>query len=431
MKMYSPNNWSWDKEEFNNLKKIEDSSEVSPEEVRGQFLKVCELFNAPEDESWRRFMRLQLQLLDEMRDIEEDIHWTSLQKVRMYALKEVERLLTLDIPLYQRVFEQMDEELSQEVYLGRDGIFAYESRRFQYRARKAAKIPSRRLRPKYLVYSRKYIENIETTSKYFYLRKQGISENSRFFDTGFHGSVPEDILKSLGRDIKDEQMLLLSAHKDERRCRNISQNMREDVVNEIEHRPKMVYTSKGFDKDNNPIEEDAHPISRYIYRVVRLALRYWFYTNPRGELLPLENEPEYTEVPDDGFCKYHCMLCNECINNTHDGMSSIFNIPEYWSIKSDAWNQIITDNPDPFFGENCIQKGEEIILSDEELEEKKKEFYILKVVEAAKHVGLCFKTIQDRMDYLIESTKPFMENLLGDCDGDFKNSSIQYQESEV
>lgn len=288
MKMYDPNNWSYDQEEYDNLIKI-DALQVSGEAVGNLIKRISDGFSVPEKTVMKRLFRLLRQFYSEMEERGEKISLEDMVKVRYHALTEVERLLTLDIPLYQRVFEQMDEELSQEVYLGRDGIFAYEARRFQHRSRKAARIPSRRSRPKYLVYSRAYKDDIGLGSKYFYLRKQGVTENSRFFDTGFSGSIPEDILKSLGKDIKDEQIIMLSAKKESRRCKNISENMRDSIVDEIEHRPKMVYSSKGFDEEYNPIEEEAHPISRFIYRVVRLALRYRFYTNPRSELLPLEN----------------------------------------------------------------------------------------------------------------------------------------------
>lgn len=78
----------------------------------------------------------------------------------------------------------------------------------------------------------------------------------------------------------DTRMRLLSAQKIERRIRGISDAVRQQVVQEIEHNSKLEGSAEGLYKDQNILRHIAKPTSakdQFEYMMIRLAIvsHYW------------------------------------------------------------------------------------------------------------------------------------------------------------
>lgn len=206
-----------------------------------------------------------------------------------------------DIPYYNQTYKEFDnirekEKAPQEVYLGRDGMYAYIGRKAMDVSKRRALSAKKRvaaerdgvktdISPKYLVYPRFYRDQLATETKAAYLSSQGITPKSNpvFFDTGFRGTVPEQILSILGFKKKeaDKRIKLLSAEIEARRIKGISETERENIVTKIEYNMKPEEPASGIMQTEGgrlvPVAKPTSPEEQFIFSMVRLALvrHYW------------------------------------------------------------------------------------------------------------------------------------------------------------
>lgn len=206
-----------------------------------------------------------------------------------------------DIPYYDKVYEYFDDlrkkgRNPQEVYLGRDGMYASIGRRSQdlSKRRKAGKekrVSAKKagepmeIKTKYLVYPRFYRDQLTRKTKKLYLESQGVtSENDPiFFDTGFAGTVPEQILDILGfsEEEKNKRIKMLSANCEERRIPGISPSERHKIVDLIEYNVKPEEPSSGIMIDKmgrlKHVAKPTSPEEQFIFEMIRMAIvrHYW------------------------------------------------------------------------------------------------------------------------------------------------------------
>lgn len=194
-----------------------------------------------------------------------------------------------DIPLYEKVYAAFDElretsaDKPLEVYLGRDGVYAYHGRRAQAVVRKMLVNPRERAKLKesgelddlapryaYFVFNRPMHRASDSSiaSKELmqtYIDQAGIvhEENPHFFDTGYAGSIPEAIMRMMGFPSSevDLRIHLLSASEDSRRVHTLEDNSHE--VHAIENNQKDEGSADGvtIDRATGEIEHVAKPTS--------------------------------------------------------------------------------------------------------------------------------------------------------------------------
>lgn len=194
----------------------------------------------------------------------------------------VEDVYATDIPLYQKVYDRFDklrrDEEPIEVYLARDGIFAYYGRRAQAAVRNQQ--ADEEFVPKYqaLLFNRRMAgtftdEDLDfddfsdeqqermTATQRQYLQQEGIEGNVHFFDTGYVGTIPEHIMKLMGFSSQeiDDHIHLLSADDRGRRSKGLRVN-HPRAVDSIEHeRPKLTKSATGFTKEDDVVSVAAEP----------------------------------------------------------------------------------------------------------------------------------------------------------------------------
>jgi len=207
-----------------------------------------------------------------------------------------------DIPNYDKLYRELDEirengRTPLEVYLGRDGIYAFIGRRAAdiARLRKLGREGRVKLKeegkiihikPKYLVYPRLYRDSLPENIKREYLEQESIvpSSDPIFYDTGYTGSIPEQILKYMGysEDEVNQRIRLLSATNDRRRVRDIPDSERDNIVKKIEYNSKSEHTSAGLYQDPKtgkimPVAEPTSPEEQLAYAFVRQAISRHYY----------------------------------------------------------------------------------------------------------------------------------------------------------
>jgi hypothetical protein len=241
---------------------------------------------------------------------------TELSSVLHNANQSFMQVLDVDTKYYDRLFLEWDakrigEREFQEVFLGRDGVYAYIGRRAQLLARRKTfgliSQPSGDMpldMPLYLVYPRKFRDNLPHEVKSAYLHSH--IDNPRaahYYDTGFIGTIPEDIMRVLGLPSEDwePRIRLLSATKRDRTVIGLkgTQGERDQVVGMVEHNVKDEDTAKGLyrsDQDGGRLLPYARPNSaeqRLAFRFTQMALHRHYLTQElqlikdgrRGEFL--------------------------------------------------------------------------------------------------------------------------------------------------
>lgn len=209
------------------------------------------------------------------------------------------------LPLYEKLFDDLNKLRQNgrnplEVYLGRDGIYAFIGRKAQdiaqrrklgWKKRKEAKENGEVLGPriKYLVYPRLFRDTLSHELKKAYLEDSDVTRDTDpiFYDTGFVGTIPEQILSILGfSGVEIEtRMKLLSASKPGRRVNGISEYQRSQIVNEIEYSAKSEEVSVGLVQDQKSgklrhVAFATSPQEQYMYEMIRLAISdYFFHKN--------------------------------------------------------------------------------------------------------------------------------------------------------
>ena len=212
------------------------------------------------------------------------------------------KTLEIDIPLYDKLYEEFDNYRETgrnplEVYLGRDGIYAWIGRRTQDIARrKKIGLEGRKkmrnkgeiveIHPKYLVYPRYFRDNINYQSKRKFLEQERISPEADplFYDTGYTGTIPEQIMRVMDFDDQeiDQRIRLLSAQSANRRVKGIPENARHDIIEYIEHNAKSEETAEGLiiDKKTGKIRHIAQPTEpkeQFYFMMIKQAIErhYW------------------------------------------------------------------------------------------------------------------------------------------------------------
>ena len=208
----------------------------------------------------------------------------------------------VDVPLYDKLYEEFDNlrETGRgplEVYLGRDGIYAYIGRHSQdvARRRKLGLEGRKKLKemgevveihPQYTVYPRYFRDNINQETKRQFLEQEGISPDADplFYDTGYTGTIPEQIMKVMDFSQEDieRRIRLLSAPSVHRRVKGIPENARSEIIEYIEYNAKTENTAEGLiiDAKTGKIRHIARPTNpeeQFYFMMVKQAVarHYW------------------------------------------------------------------------------------------------------------------------------------------------------------
>lgn len=226
----------------------------------------------------------------------------NLEGILQEGFRRFIKIHEVDVPLYDKLYEEFDNlrETGQyplEVYLGRDGIYAWLGRRAQdvarrrklgLEGRKQAKEAGEviEIQPKYLTYPRYFRDNINYEAKREFLEQEGISPNvdPMFYDTGYTGTIPEQIMRIM--DFENEEIerriRLLSAPVIHRRVKGIPENARAEIIEYIEHNAKTEDTAVGLIKDSETgkirhIAKPTAPDEQFYFMMVKQAIsrHYW------------------------------------------------------------------------------------------------------------------------------------------------------------
>lgn len=221
-------------------------------------------------------------------------------------LKFTETLDT-DVPYYDKLFAEWDakrlgQKDFQEVFIGRDGVYAYIGRRAQIQARRrflGLKSDDYELKmPTYLVYPRAFLGYLSNDSKLVYLKHNIPNpESAHYFDTGFTGTIPQDIMRVLGVSEADwdRHIRLLSANNRKRMVLRLKgdNDQRYDLVHYVESNAKNEKSASGLFRDTDgTLKPYAQPNSseeRLSYALVQQALHRHYYTKELIGLYGSEN----------------------------------------------------------------------------------------------------------------------------------------------
>lgn len=210
------------------------------------------------------------------------------------------------IPAYTVLYDEFDKlkkdgSYPVEIYLGRDGIYAYHGRIAQNAARGDNDPDTNsyplsdddlivREDPRYIVYSRGVMASGDKDRKRDYIRQfVDDSDDVHFYDTGYAGSIPEDIMNILGfsKEEISRRIHLLNTDNDERRLSGIPPEW--DIVT-IEDGPKTEHSAFGLSRDGGIIKHQTEPTSleaQFKFLVVRNILLRHFWMK------------EYVEITED------------------------------------------------------------------------------------------------------------------------------------
>lgn len=241
---------------------------------------------------------------------EDDIRYEKLSdRINNLVTEGLKRYLEAyktDVPLYDKLYEELDKERLNgrnlfEIYLGRDGVYAFFGRKaLDLARRRNLGWKERRklresgdlveIRPKYLVYPRLFRDSLTTLEKKEYLESRKITTDQdwMFFDTGYVGSIPEDIMRTMGfqETDMDDHIKLLSANNPSRRVRGINDSVRDTIVNQIEHNAKDVNSAEGLSRNARgklePIEKLTSPEEQFAFKMIREAIVRHFWLKKDG-----------------------------------------------------------------------------------------------------------------------------------------------------
>ena len=230
-------------------------------------------------------------------DVSKDI-----DRILQEGFKRYIKIHEVDVPLYDKLYEEFDNlretgRYPLEVFLGRDGIYAYIGRRTQdvARRRKLGLGGRKKLKesgeiieihPKYTVYPRYFRDNLNYETKKQFLQQEGISPDADplFYDTGYTGTIPEQIMRVMDFDQEDieRRIRLLSAPTVHRRVKGIPENARSEIIEYIEHNAKLEEVAEGLivEEKTGKIRHFARPTSpeeQFYFMMVKQAVgrHYW------------------------------------------------------------------------------------------------------------------------------------------------------------
>ena len=240
------------------------------------------------------------------------------------GIKKYLNVYEIDIPLYDKLYQEFDDLREKGssplvVYLMRDAIYAYEGDRARYLSylrnlgleeRKRLRVEGKilRLKPINLTYPRYFRDNLSPNVKKDFLEQEfikpivgrkefkkmtpiekktfleQIKQQLFFFDTGYKGTVPEQIMKIMNFDEEEieKRIRLLSAPVEHRRVRGINENARDEIIESIEHNAKLENTATGlyFDDKIDKIKHVAEPTTpeeQFEFMMIKQAIvrHYW------------------------------------------------------------------------------------------------------------------------------------------------------------
>jgi hypothetical protein len=224
-----------------------------------------------------------------------------LESVINEALRRVTQVQAIDIPIYEKLYHEMDEVRQSgealEVYLGRDGIYAMIGREAERvtnllmrrqlppeerkRLTQTGELRIHRPRYHYLVFTRSIMTGESDPDKQRYVAQEGVTleSNPYFYDTGYNGSIPADIMRIMGlkEDEIDQRIKMLSANKPERRLRSLRQNVANHLTQAIEDNAKTQDVVVGLDYDQatgeyHPVTHPTSPAERLAFELVKIAI---------------------------------------------------------------------------------------------------------------------------------------------------------------
>ena len=141
--------------------------------------------------------------------------------------------------------------------------------------------------PTYLVYPRGFRDELDDVVKDEYLHPRIQNPDAaHYYDTGFTGTIPEDIMRVLGvsESDRDNQIRLLSASDRPRTVLGLKGDKpeRDQIVNTIEHHVKDEESAEGLYRTEDgrlePYSRPTEPDERLAFRMTQLALSRHYYT---------------------------------------------------------------------------------------------------------------------------------------------------------
>lgn len=225
-----------------------------------------------------------------------------LDRILAEGFRRYIKIHEVDVPLYDKLYEEFDNlretgRSPLEVYLGRDGIYAYIGRHSQdvARRRKLGLKGRKKLNevgeiveihPQYTIYPRYFRDSLNYETKRQFLEQEGIGPDvdPLFYDTGYTGTIPEQIMRVM--DFSDEEIerriRLLSAPSALRRVKGIPENARSEIIEYIEHNAKTEETAEGLIVDEKTgkirhIAKPTNPEEQFYFMMVKQAVarHYW------------------------------------------------------------------------------------------------------------------------------------------------------------
>jgi hypothetical protein len=224
-----------------------------------------------------------------------------------------------------------------EVYLGRDGVYAYLARRAQLWVRRKAGLRVPRII--YLVYNSIMRDSLTKEEAIPYLAQFGLTPDNHdgvlYYDTGLSGSIPIKIMEHLGvqYDNSLKKYKMVSFSNDANDDRNIAlpivnkkyrdsywteSCMRDEFCLLLEYLSKSEDTATGI--CTNPNGRITHVAVRFtgdtlrIFKVIRKILVQYFYTREKNAL---NNNTEgyfvkspFPTTKVDIVVSKHCKLCD-------------------------------------------------------------------------------------------------------------------------
>ena len=124
-----------------------------------------------------------------------------------------------------------------------------------------------KIKPRYLVYPRYFRDNLSYQTKRKYLEQANVSPNNDtyFYDTGFLGSIPEEIMRVM--DFPPEEidqrikMFYVENRSPQRRIKKLNENIPKYMVEGVlENHPQTEESAKGvFIDDKGTLHHMASP----------------------------------------------------------------------------------------------------------------------------------------------------------------------------
>lgn len=231
-------------------------------------------------------------------------------EVITWGLEEYLKMYEVDIPLYDKLYHEFDclrknKRYPMEVYIGRDGIYAWIGRRAQDLARqRKLGLEERKkekeegkmveIHPRYISYSRHIRDAVHTNIKRKFLQQEQIQSggNVFFFDTGYVGTIPEQIMKIMRFDEKEieNRIRLLSAIDPKRLVKGLPGNIPTEKLRHIEDRAKLEGPAAGLvmDEETGEIRHVAvptSPLQQFQFMLIKQAItrHYWLKEHLRTE----------------------------------------------------------------------------------------------------------------------------------------------------